>query len=129
MTKKTTDLYSQLDDDAWADIEKMRQPKPMPPARKKKTVTRYADMTPEKAEHKRKLKKKWVNENHEKMLDYWVQYRKQHREETRNACRKWYKKFKAEHGVSYQTWRRWRKTPEGRERIAAWEAKHGKDTQ
>ena len=48
-----------LDGDAWADIEQMRQPKPMPPAKKKNTVTRYADMTPEKAEHKRKLKKKW----------------------------------------------------------------------
>lgn len=118
-----------LDGDAWADIEKMRQPKPMPPARKKKTVTRYADMTREKAEHKRKLQKKWTNENHEKMLDYWRRYRKQHREESRKASRKWQEKFKAEHGVCYQTWRRWRKTPEGRERIAAWEAEHGKDAQ
>jgi hypothetical protein len=117
-----------LDGEAWADIEEMRQPKPMPPAREKKTVTRYADMTPEKAEHKRKLKKKWMNENHEKMLDYWVRYRKQHREESRDACRKWQEKFKAEHGVCYQTWRRWRETPEGRERIAAWEAEHGKET-
>lgn len=46
-----------LDGEAWTDIEKMRQPKPMPPARKKNTVTHYADMTPEKAEHKRKLKR------------------------------------------------------------------------
>ena len=53
------DVTEWLDEEAWADIEKMRQPKPMPPAEKKKTVTRYKDMTPEKAEHKRKLKKKW----------------------------------------------------------------------
>lgn len=124
-----SDVSEWLDGDAWADIEQMRQPKPMPPARKKKTVTRYADMTPEKAEHKRKLKKKWINENHEKMLDYWVRYRKQHPEESRNACRKWQEKFKAEHGVCYQTWRRWKQTPEGRERIAAWEAEHGKEEQ
>ena len=117
-----------LDGEAWADIEEMRRPKPMPPARKRDTVTRYADMTPEKAEHKRKLKKKWMDENHEKMLAYWVRYRKRHREESRDACRRWQEKFKAEHGVCYQTWRRWRETPEGRERIAAWEAEHGKET-
>lgn len=129
MVKKTTDLYGYLDAVAWEDIERMRQPKPMPPAKKKKkTVTQYKDMTPEKAAHKRKLKKKWINENHEKMLDYWVRYRKQHREETRDACRKWQKKFKLEHGVSYQTWRNWRKTPEGRERIAAWDAAHKEES-
>lgn len=122
------DVSEWLDGEAWTDVEKMRQPKPMPPARKKKTVTRYADMTPEKVEHKRKLKKKWMNENHEKMLGYWMRYRKRHREESRDACRRWHEKFKAEHGVSYRTWRRWRETPEGRERIAAWEAKHGKET-
>lgn len=122
-------VYECLDGDAWADIEQMRQPQPMPPAKKKNTVTRYADMTPEKVEHKRKLKKKWMNENHEKMLDYWVQYRKRHREATRAACCKWQDKFKAEHGVCYTTWRRWKQTPEGRERIAAWEAEHGKETQ
>lgn len=127
MVKKTTDLYSHLDAGAWEAIERMRQPKPMPPA-KKKTVTRYKDMTPEKAARKRKLKKKWINENHEKMLDYWVRYRKQHREETQAACRKWQKKFKEEHGVCYQTWRNWRKTPEGRERIAAWEAAHKEES-
>ena len=124
-----SDVTEWLDDEAWADIEKMRQPKPMPPAEKKKTVTRYKDMTPEKAEHKRKLKKKWINAHHEAMLDYWVQYRKRHRDETRESCRKWQEKFREEHGVCYQTWRRWRQTPEGRERIAAWEAEHGKDTQ
>lgn len=124
-----SDVSEWLDGEAWADIEKMRQPKPMPPAEKKKTVTRYADMPPEKVEHQRRLKKKWINENHEKMLDYWVQYRKRHREETREACRKWQMKFSEEHGVCYQTWRRWRQTPEGRERIAAWEAEHGKETQ
>lgn len=129
MAKTTTDLYSLLDAGAWADIEKMRQPKPMPPAEKKKTVTRYKDMTPEKAAHKRKLKKKWVNAHHEAMLEYWALYRKQHREETRDACRKWQQKFREEHGVCYQTWRRWKQTPEGRERIAAWEAEHGKDAQ
>ena len=128
MTKKTTDLYSHLDAEAWEYIEQVRQPKPMPPAKKKKTVTRYKDMTPEKASHKRKLKKKWVNDHHEKMLDYWVWYRKQHREETQAACRKWQKKFKEEHGVCYQTWRNWRKTPEGRERIAAWEAAHKEES-
>lgn len=124
-----SDVTEWLDDEAWADIEKMRQPKPMPPAEKKKTVTRYKDMTPEKAEHKRNLKKKWINAHHEAMLDYWVQYRKRHRDETRESCRKWQEKFREEHGVCYQTWRRWRQTPEGRERIAAWEAEHGKDTQ
>lgn len=41
-------VYESLNSDIWADIEQMRQPKPMPPAEKKKTVTRYADMTPEK---------------------------------------------------------------------------------
>ena len=128
MAKKTTDLYSHLDAGAWEDIERMRQPKPMPPAKKKKTVTRYKDMTPEKASHKRKLKKKWVNAHHEQMLEYWVRYRKQHREETREACRKWQKKFKEEHGVCYQTWRKWRETPEGRERIAAWEAAHKEES-
>lgn len=128
MTKKTTDLYSLLDAGAWEAIEQMRQPKPMPPAKKKKTVTQYKDMTPEKAAHKRKLKKKWINENHEKMLDYWVRYRKQHREETQAACRKWQKKFKEEHGVCYQTWRNWRKTSEGRERIAAWEEAHKEES-
>lgn len=128
MTKKTTDLYGHLDAEAWEAIERMRQPKPMPPARKKKAVTRYRDMTPEKAAHKRKLKKKWINENHERMLDYWVRYRKRHREETQAACRKWQRKFKLEHGVSYQTWRNWRKTPEGRERIAAWEAAHKEES-
>ena len=122
-------IFDWLDEGYRAEIEKMRQPKPMPPAEKKNTVTRYADMTPEKAEHKRKQKKKWINENHEKMLDYWRQYRKRHPEESRAACRRWQEKFAEEHGVCYQTWRRWRKTPEGRERIAAWEAKHGKDTQ
>lgn len=54
MAKKTTDLYSHLDAEAWADIEEMRQPKPMPPAGKKKTVTHYAGMTPEKAKRKKK---------------------------------------------------------------------------
>lgn len=124
-----SDVTEWLDDEAWADIEKMRQPQPMPPARKKKPHPHYADMPPEKVEHKRRLKKKWINENREKMLDYWVQYRKRHREETREACCKWQRKFREEHGVCYQTWRRWRQTPEGRERIAAWEAEHGKDTQ
>ena len=124
-----SDVTEWLDGEAWADIEKMRQPKPMPPAEKKKTVTRYKDMPPEKAAHKRKIKKKWINENHEKMLEYWVQYRKQHQEESRAACRKWQQKFSEEHGVCYQTWRRWKQTPEGRERIAAWEDEHGKDTQ
>lgn len=118
-----------LDGDAWADIEQMRQPKPMPPAQKKKTVTRYEDMAPEKVEHKRKLKKKWMNENHEEMLDYWRRYRQQHREESREACRRWQENFKDEHGVCYQTWRRWKQTPEGRERIAEWEAEHGKEPQ
>lgn len=122
-------IFEWLDEGARADIEKMRQPKPMPPAKKKKTVTRYADMTPEKANHNRKLKKKWMNENHERMLDYWVLYRQQHREECGAACRKWQAKFIEEHGVSYTTWRRWKQTPEGLERIAAWEAEHGKDTQ
>ena len=120
-------IYETLTDDAWNLISQMRQPKPMPPAKKKKTITHYADMTPEKVAHKRKLKKKWMNENHEKMLDYWVQYRKRHREETKDACRKWQRKFKLEHGVCYQTWRNWKKTPEGRARIAAWEAQHGKE--
>lgn len=121
------DIYETLSDDAWDLINQMRQPKPMPPAKKKKTVTRYADMTPEKVAHKRKQKKRWMNENHEKMLDYWVQYRKRHREQTKDACRKWQRKFKLDHGVCYQTWRNWKKTPEGRARIAAWEARHGKD--
>ena len=124
-----SDVSEWLDGEAWADIEKMRQPKPMPPARKKNTVTHYADMAPEKVEHKRKLKKKWMNENHERMLAYWVQYRQQHREACSAACRKWQDKFAKEHGVSYTTWRRWKQTPEGRERIAAWEAEHGKDAQ
>lgn len=124
-----SDVTEWLDDEAWADIEKMRQPKPMPPARKKKATTRYADMPPEKAERKRRLKKKWINAHHEAMLDYWARYRKRHREETREACRRWQRKFREEHGVCYQTWRKWRQTPEGRERIAAWEAEHGKDTQ
>lgn len=118
-----------LDEQAWQEIERMRQPKPMPPAKKKKTVTRYADMTPEKASHKRKLKKKWMNENHERMLAYWVEYRKLHREQTRMAGRKWQEKFRLEHGVCYQTWRNWKKTPEGRARIAAWEAEHGNEEQ
>lgn len=122
-------IFEWLDAGARADIEKMRQPKPMPPAKKKKTVTRYANMTPKKVEHKRKLKKKWMNENHERMLAYWVQYRQQHREACAAAGRKWQAKFMKEHGVSYTTWRRWKQTPEGRERIAAWEAEHGKDTQ
>lgn len=122
-------IFEWLDEGARADIEKMRQPKPMPPAKKKKTVTRYADMTPEKVNHNRKLKKKWMNENHERMLAYWVLYRQQHREECRAACRKWQAKFMKEHGVSYTTWRRWKQTPEGLERIAAWEAEHGKDMQ
>lgn len=126
MTKSSVSEW--LDGEAWADVEKMRQPKPMPPAKKKKTVTRYKDMTPEKAARKRKQKKKWVNAHHEEMLEYWVRYRKQHREETRDACRRWQKKFKLEHGVSYQTWRSWRKTPEGRERIAAWEAAHKEES-
>lgn len=122
-------IFEWLDKGARADIEKMRQPKPMPPAKKKKTVTRYADMTPEKANHKRKLKKKWMNENHERMLAYWARYRQQHREACAAAVRKWQAKFTKEHGVSYTTWRRWRQTPEGLERIAAWEDEHGKDTQ
>ena len=122
-------IFEWLDEGARADIEKMRQPKPMPPAKKKKTVTRYADMTPKKVNHKRKLKKKWMNENHERMLAYWVLYRQQHRKECGAACRKWQEKFMKEHGVSYTTWRRWKQTPEGLERIAAWEAEHGKDTQ
>lgn len=122
-------IFEWLDEGARADIEKMRQPKPMPPAKKKKTVTRYADMTPKKVNHKRKLKKKWMNENHERMLAYWVLYRQQHRDECRAACSKWQAKFMKEHGVSYTTWRRWKQTPEGLERIAAWEAEHGKDTQ
>lgn len=104
-------------------------PNQCPPPRKKKTVTRYANMTSKKVEHKRKLKKKWMNENHERMLAYWVLYRQQHREACRAACRKWQAKFTKEHGVSYTTWRRWKQTPEGRERIAAWESKHGKDAQ
>nr|DAH24750.1 MAG TPA: hypothetical protein [Caudoviricetes sp.] len=118
-----------LDGDAWADIEQMRQPKPIPPAEKKKTVTRYKDMTSEKAERKRKQKKRWINAHHEEMLEYWMRYRQQHREESREACRRWQKKFSEEHGVCYQTWRKWKQTPEGRERIAAWEAEHGKETQ
>ena len=122
-------IFEWLDEGARADIEKMRQPKPMPPAKKKKTATRYADMTPKKVNHKRKLKKKWMNENHERMLAYWVLYRQQHREECRAACRKWQAKFMKEHGVSYTTWRRWKQTPEGLERIAAWEAEHGKEQQ
>lgn len=122
-------IFDWLDEGARAEIEKMRQQKPMPPAKKKKTVTRYADMTPKKVEHKRKLKKKWMNENHERILAYWVLYRQQHREACGAACRKWQAKFMKEHGVSYTTWRRWKQTPEGRERIAAWEAEHGKDTQ
>lgn len=85
-------------------------------------------MTAEKAERKRKQKKKWINAHHEEMLAYWTQYRKQHPKESREACRKWQEKFKDEHGVCYQTWRRWKKTPEGRERIAAWEDEHGKET-
>lgn len=122
-------IFEWLDEGARADIEKMRQPKPMPPAKKKKTVTRYADMAPKKVNHKRKLKKKWMNENHERMLAYWVLYRQQHREECMAACRKWQAKFMKEHGVSYTTWRRWKQTPEGLERIAAWEAEHGKEQQ
>jgi hypothetical protein len=122
-------IFDWLDDGAWAKIEEMRQPKPMPPARKKKTETRYANMTPEKVEHKRKLKKKWMNENHERMLEYWGPYWQQHREARAAACRKWQAKFTKEHGVSYTTWRRWKQTPEGRERIAAWEAEHGKEPQ
>lgn len=122
-------IFEWLNENARADIEKMRQPKPKPPARKKKTVTRYANMTPKKAEHKRKLKKKWINENHERMLEYWTLYRQQHREACAAAGRKWQAKFMEEHGVSYTTWYRWKQTPEGRERIAAWEAEHGKDAQ
>lgn len=118
------DITAWLNDDDWTFIQEMRQPKPMPPARKKKTVTRYADMKPEKAAHKRKQKKKWMNDNHEKMLDYWVQYRKRHHEATKEASRKWQKRFRQEHGVCYQTWRNWKKTPAGRARIAAWEAEH-----
>lgn len=122
-------IFDWLDEGARAEIEKMRQPKPMPPAKKKKTVTRYADMTPKKVEHKRKVKKKWMNENHERMLAYCVQYRQQHREACAAAGRKWQAKFMEEHGVSYTTWRKWKQTPEGRERIAAWEAEHGKEPQ
>lgn len=113
-----------LDDKAWADIQQMRQPKTMPPAKKKKSVTRYADMPPEKVARKRNQKKKWMNENHERMLAYWVAYRKRHREETQAAGRRWQEKFKQEHGVCYQTWRNWKKTPEGRARILAWENEH-----
>lgn len=120
-------IYETLNDNDWAFINQKRQPKPMPPAKKKKTVTHYADMTPEKAEHKKKQKKKWMNENHEKMLAYWVEYRKRHQEQTRDNSRKWQRKFKLEHGVCYQTWRNWKKTPEGRARIAAWENQHRKD--
>lgn len=118
-----------LDEQAWQEIRRMRQPQPMPPAKKKKNVTRYKDMTPEKVARKRKQKKKWMNENHERMLAYWVEYRKMHRRQVQAAGRKWQEKFKQEHGVCYQTWRNWKKTPEGRERIAAWEAQHGKDRQ
>lgn len=125
----TDSIFDWLDEGARAYIEEARQPKPMPPAKKKKTETRYANMTSKKAEHKRKLKKKWMNENHERMLAYWVQYRQQHREACAAAGRKWQAKFMEEHGVSYTTWRRWRQTPEGRERIAAWEAGHGKEPQ
>lgn len=121
-------IYETLDQDAWTLIREMRQPKPMPPARKKKNITRYADMTPEKVARKRAQKKKWMNEHHEIMLDYWVEYRKRHREQTRNNSRKWQEKFKREHGVCYQTWRNWKRTPEGRQRILAWEREHGKDT-
>lgn len=125
----TDSIFDWLDEDARADIEKMRQPKPMPPAKKKKNVTRYANMAPKKVEHKRKLKKKWMNENHERILAYWALYRRQHREACAAAGRKWQAKFMEEHGVSYTTWRRWKQTPEGRERIAAWEAAHGKEPQ
>lgn len=125
----TDSIFDWLDEGARAYIEELRQSQPMPPAKKKKNVTRYADMTPKKVEHKRKLKKKWMNENHERMLAYWVQYRQQHREACAAAGRKWQAKFTKEHGVSYTTWRRWKQTTEGRERIAAWEAEHGKDTQ
>lgn len=125
----TDSIFDWLDEGARAYIEEVRQPKPMPPAKKKKTVTRYADMTPKKVEHKRKQKKKWMNENHERMLAYWVSYRQQHREACAAAGRKWQAKFTKEHGVSYTTWRRWKQTPEGRERIAAWEAEHGKEPQ
>lgn len=118
-----------LDEQAWQEIRRMRQPQPMPPAKKKKNVTRYKDMTPEKVARKRKQKKKWMNENHERMLAYWVEYRKMHRRQVQAAGRRWQEKFKQEHGVCYQTWRNWKKTPEGRERIAAWEAQHGKDRQ
>lgn len=104
-------IFDWLDEGAWADVEKMRQPKPMPPAKK------------------RKLKKKGMNEDHERMLAYWVLYRQQHREACAAAGRKWQAKFTKEHGVSYTTWRRWKQTPEGRERIAAWEAEHGKEPQ
>lgn len=121
------DIYETLTQDAWTLIEAMRQPKPMPPAKKKKNITHYADMTPEKVARKRKQKKRWMNENHERMLAYWVEYRKRNRKETKEACRKWQERFKQEHGVCYQTWRNWKKTPEGRERIAAWEAQHGKE--
>lgn len=120
-------IYETLTDDAWTLIQQMRQPKPMPPARKKKNITRYKDMTPEKVVHKRRQKKQWMNANHERMLVYWVEYRKLHREQTRNNSRKWQEKFRQEHGVCYQTWRNWKQTPEGRERIAAWEATHKED--
>lgn len=123
-----TSMFETFDQATLDLIREMRQPKPMPPAKKKKNITRYADMTPEKAEHKRKQKKRWMNENHERMLAYWVEYRKLHREQTRNNSRKWQEKFRQEHGVCYQTWRNWKKTPEGRARIAAWETEHGKGT-
>lgn len=115
-----------LDDAAWADIERMRQPKPVRPVGKR---VRYADMTAEQVKRKQRNKKKWMDENHERMVEYWKLYRKRHRDENHAACAKWQKKFRQEHGVCYQTWRRWRNTPEGRERIAAWEKTHRKEPQ
>lgn len=99
------------DDIDWAMVAQAREPHPERlhlvedgrRARRKAADAAYYRANKERIDRRNKA---WREANKEEMRRYDKAYAASHREERREAARRWQDRFKAEHGISYSTWRR-----------------------
>lgn len=104
-------MASLSDDIDWSLVARAREPHPERlhlvedgrRARRKAADAAYYQANKERVDRRNRA---WREANKEEMRRYDKVYAASHREERREAARRWQDRFKAEHGISYSTWRR-----------------------
>lgn len=94
------------DDIDWAMVAAAREPHPVEDERKagrKAADAAYYRRNRQRIDSRNRA---WRRANRELMREYDRHYADTHRESRREASRRWHARFRAEHGVSYSTWRR-----------------------